>query len=121
MLAFDDPQLGIMLQSSSESALRDAAFGIVGLDADSRVVVYNRWESELSGLSPEKVLGKAFFTEVAPCTNNYLVALRYDQETVLDETLDYVFSYRLRPIAVRLRLLKVGGDRRWLLVMRRDG
>jgi hypothetical protein len=42
---------------------------------------------------------------VAPCTNNFMVALRYDEED-LDATVNYVFSYRLRPTPVRLRLLK---------------
>jgi photoactive yellow protein len=85
---------------------------------DSVVTAYNTWESQLSGLNPANVVGKHFFTEVAPCTNNFMVALRYEQET-LDETVSYVFSYRLRPTPVRLRLLKSTPLGRQFLVVER--
>jgi photoactive yellow protein len=121
MAAFDAPDLASLLERSSDAELDDAPFGVVRLDGDHRVTLYNRWESQLAGLSPERVLGKVFFTEVAPCTNNYLVALRYEQD-VLDETIDYVFSYRLKPTKVRLRLLKTQPHCSWLLVvLRGDG
>ncbi|MDJ0973746.1 MAG: PAS domain-containing protein [Planctomycetota bacterium] len=44
-------------------------FGLVQLDADDCIVIYNRAESELSGCRQEDVLGKRFFDEIAPCTN----------------------------------------------------
>jgi len=47
-----------------------------------------------------------FFTEVAPCTNNYLVAGRFEEESTLDETIDYTFTVKMRPTQVKLRLLK---------------
>ena len=85
---------------------------------DSIVTSYNAWESQLSGLRPPAVLGRHFFTEIAPCTNNFMVALRYE-EVDLDEVLNYVFSYRLRPVAVRLRLLKSSAAVRQFLVVER--
>jgi photoactive yellow protein len=85
---------------------------------DSVVTSYNAWESRLSGLRPADVVGRHFFTGVAPCTNNFMVALRYE-ETDLDETVEYVFSYRLRPVNVRLRLLKSLAQGRQFLVVER--
>jgi len=73
---------------------------------DHFVTSYNRFESALSGMPPEKVVGKNFFTEVAPCTNNFLVATRFETESSLDDIVDYVFTYRMSPTKVRLRLLK---------------
>lgn len=44
-------------------------FGAIQLAGDGTIVAYNRGESALSGLSPETVLGKNFFRDVAPCTS----------------------------------------------------
>jgi photoactive yellow protein len=121
MLAFEALDLLITVNQTSDSVLDEAPFGIVRMDRDSRVSLYNQWEAKLSGLSPGRVVGKLFFTEIAPCTNNYLVALRYQEEATLDICLDYVFSYRMRPVPVRLRLLKAEAGPRWLMVTRRDG
>jgi photoactive yellow protein len=59
-----------------------------------------------------------FFTDVAPCTNNYLVAGRFDEPGALDERLDYVFTFRMKPTPVRLRLMRdEGADRQFLAVL----
>jgi photoactive yellow protein len=102
---FNQSDLISVLCSVNPEDYNHVEFGIVAMALDSVVTSYNRWESQLSGLRPSDVIGKHFFTEVAPCTNNFMVALRYDEED-LDATVNYVFSYRLRPTPVRLRLLK---------------
>jgi len=118
-LDFNDRDLYAALADASDESLEEAPFGIVRMDATYTVSIYNRWESQLSGLSPATVLGKVFFTQVAPCTNNYLVAHRYEEPGDLDAVVDYMFTYRLAPTPVRLRLLKRDGGPRWLLVERR--
>jgi len=45
--------------------------------------------------------------DVGPCTNNYLVAQRFLDCDELDEQLDYVFTFRMAPTPVRLRMLAV--------------
>ncbi len=103
--------------ASSDAQLQDTPFGVVAMDADHRVVIYNRAESTLSGLSPDRVVGRHFFSEVAPCTNNFLVAHRFETESDLDATIDYVFTLRMKPTPVRLRLLtRPEAARRFLLV-----
>ena len=81
------------------------AFGVIGFDRDGRVTIYNEAESQMAGIEPKRVLGHDLFTEVAPCTNNYLVAERYREVDDLDEQLDFVFTLRMRPTPVRLRFL----------------
>ena len=73
---------------------------------DCIVDYYNPWESALSGLSPDRVCGRDFFIDVAPCTNNFMVAQRFHDADELDVLIDYVFSFRMRPTAIKLRLLK---------------
>jgi photoactive yellow protein len=117
-LLFDQPNLLSALCSIGSEEYDRAPFGIVAMGLDSVVTSYNTWESQLSGLRPAAVLGRHFFTEIAPCTNNFMVALRYE-EADLDELVNYVFSYRLRPTAVRLRLLKSSAAARQFLVVER--
>lgn len=118
-MRFDDQNVYDALLTSSDEALDEADFGIVGVDLDHRVVAYNTAESSLSGLSPDRVIGRHFFTEVAPCTNNFMVAHRFETEDVLDATIDYVFTLRMTPTPVTLRLLRrPDAIRRFLLVQK---
>jgi len=43
-------------------------YGVIVVDAGGLILFYNRREEKISGLSRDKVLGRNFFTEVAPCT-----------------------------------------------------
>ena len=117
---FDQEQIFPLLESASEAQLDAAPFGIVRMDKSGLVTGYNAAEAALSGLSPERVIGKHFFSDVAPCTNNYLVAQRVETEDSLDAMVDYVFTLRMKPTPVVLRLLKSPAqDRMYLLVQRR--
>ncbi len=100
-----NPDLLNLLETMSIAEIDELQFGVIGFDGHERVTVYNSCESTHAGLDPERVLGQELFTEVAPCVNNYLVAERYRTDTELDEQLDYVFTLRMRPTPVRLRLL----------------
>ena len=106
---FDSPTLLTELENATAAALDTADFGIVRMKSDGAALAYNPYESRLSGLSPEGVFGKNFFTQIAPCTNNFMVAERYNAPGALDATLDYVFTYKMKPTKVRLRLLKRAG------------
>lgn len=114
---FDDPDVFDQLIAAPDDDLQDTPFGVVAMDTNHRVVFYNRTESAGSGLSPDTVVGRNFFTEVAVCTNNFMVAQRFESEEQLDATIDYVFTFRVKPTPVRLRLLaRPDEERRFLLV-----
>jgi photoactive yellow protein len=118
-LSFTDLDLGGKLAAASDAELELAPFGVVRMNGDSKVTLFNRRESEISGLSAARVLGKHFFEDVAPCTNNHKVAHRFDQPAPIDELVDYVFTYRLAPTPVKLRLIKDQEGRRYMLVQPR--
>lgn len=105
-LDFDAPDLFDALNAASAEELEEAPFGVVRMNAAMEVLVYNRTEAMLSGLDPAWVLGKHFFSQIAPCTDNHLVAAKYRRATDLDEHLDYVLAFHMRPTRVKLRLLK---------------
>lgn len=103
--SFDQPGLHALLEAAEAGALDALPFGVVRMDQANRVAAYSAAESRTSGLRPETVLGRDFFLDVAPCMNNFLVALRFETEVELDETVDFVLTFRMRPTPARLRLL----------------
>jgi photoactive yellow protein len=107
------------LEKADDAALDTAPFGVVAMTEDGVVASYNVAESQLAGLTPAKVVGRHFFSAVAPCTNNFMVAQRFETEPVLDAVVDYVFTLRMQPTKVQLRLLKQPGRRRMYLVVER--
>jgi photoactive yellow protein len=121
--SFSEPALQPRLDRLGDSELDTLDFGVIGFDAQGVVCRYNRLESQSAGLSPERVLGRPLFTVVAPCMNNFMVAQRFDDAeadgTVLDLTLPYVLTLRMRPTKVQLRLLATPGTAtRYVLVQR---
>lgn len=115
---FSDPDIADSLEASDPAQLDSLDFGVVRMTLDGVVVGYNAFESRIAGLAPARVLGKHFFSEVAPCTNNYLVASRFEECAALDERLPYVFTLRMRPRNVELRLLKASSAAHQYLLVR---
>lgn len=59
--------LGFINKVSPEE-LDTLPYGLVVLDTQGDVLFYNETESTLTGFARERVIGKNFFTKVAPCT-----------------------------------------------------
>ena len=117
-MTFDDPAMAETLEAMGEAELDELAFGVVGLDEEGHVDRYNAHEERSSGLPRDHVVGRHFFFDVAPCMNNYLVAERLE-EPMLDVTMPYVLTFRMRPTPIRLRLIRTqAARRRWVLVWR---
>lgn len=76
-----------------EQQLDALPFGAIRLDANGTVLSYNHAESQLTGRDPKRVIGKNFFTEVAPCTNVQVFAGRF-REGMAKKQLHAIFPYR---------------------------
>ncbi|MGN6608764.1 MAG: PAS domain-containing protein [Jatrophihabitans sp.] len=111
---FDTPRLAKLLDAMTPAEWDQLPFGLIVMDRAGVVTHYNADESRRAGLDAARVLGRNFFTDVGPCTNNYLIADRYhrlDPATgALDDTFDYVFTFRMAWTPVRLRLLADPGS-----------
>ena len=103
---FSDSRLLDWLDAASAPDLDELGFGVVRMDRTGTVVAYNQTEALSAGLKPERVLGRHFFSDVAPCTLNTQISQPLLQESSLDTELDYVFALRMKVTPVRLRLLK---------------
>lgn len=118
-MTFDDADIADVLNQMSEADLDALPFGVIRMDANNIVEFYSAWESRLSGLSKERVVGRPFFSYTAPCMNNPLVLGRMEAKPHVDVTIPYMLAFRMRPVTVRLRLLRSPGSAsRWVLVSR---
>ena len=116
---FNDPGLLAKLAAADDALLDTAPFGVVAMGIDGKVISYNEAETRLSGLPRSNVIGRHFFSGVAPCTNNYMVSYRFETEPEIDVIIDYVFTLRMQPTSVRLRLLKHPDHQCMFLVIER--
>lgn len=84
-----------------------AEFGIVKVDENGKILLYNKYESQLAGVPVEKAEGRNFFTDVAVCTNNRIFFGRFKDgvgKGDLDIHFNYVFTYKMKPTNVIIHL-----------------
>lgn len=74
--------------------------GAIQLDERGTIIKFNAYEGQLSGLTPRRVIGKNFFTEVAPCTDVAEFRGRFEagvQAKKLHEKFRYHFAFQKMP------------------------
>jgi photoactive yellow protein len=111
------------LSKMTRQELDQLDFGAVKIDATGKVIMYNKYESDLAGVAPAVAEGKNFFTEVAPCTNNRLFLGKFKQGVTaknLDSAFNYTFTYKMKPTNVVIHLLHIPADNsNWILVKKK--
>lgn len=109
------------LGTLTSEALDALPFGAIQLDPNGTVLAYNRAEEQISGRKRDEVVGKNFFTEVAPCTHvrKFYGAFQsgVDRHS-LNEVFDFTFRFPGRPRDVRIRMIYSGTPRPgvWIFV-----
>lgn len=108
------------IQSFTENELDALPFGAIRLDRDGRILAFNQAEADLSGRKKENVLGKNFFTDVAPCTNVQDFAGKFREGVStgkLHTVFPYVFDYEMDPRNVWVTLFYSNEtDTAWVFV-----
>ncbi|HRG75923.1 MAG TPA: photoactive yellow protein [Leptospiraceae bacterium] len=87
----------------------NANFGIVKVDDQGQILLYNKYESDLAGVSVASAEGNNFFTQVAICTNNRLFFGKFKDGVTsghLDASFNYVFTYKMKPTNVMIQLYR---------------
>lgn len=90
-----NPMLKLM-DSLEERSLDALPFGVIQLAPDGTILQYNRYEEDLARKKASDVIGKNFFTEVAPCTDVREFAGRFHAGVAARElhtSFDYVFAF----------------------------
>ena len=122
-MSFVTAEIDSNLSSLSRDAANAADFGIVKVDDEGKIELYNDYEAELAGITSSAAEGRNFFTEVAPCTNNKLFFGRFQKGVEageLDAEFNYTFTYKLRPtnVAIHMKHDKASGSN-WVFVKKK--
>ena len=95
-------------------------FGAIQLDAKGTILRFNDYEANLTGRRPEKVIGRNFFEEVAPCTNVREFAGKFHEgikRKELHEVFPYLFDFKMAPRNVTVTLFyNKANDTAWVFV-----
>lgn len=98
------------------------AFGAIQLDANGSILQYNVAEGEITGRSPDQVIGKNFFKDVAPCTATPEFEGAFKKGVKagdLNTIFEYTFDYNMAPTKVKVHMKKaLTGDSYWVFVKR---
>ena len=121
-LSFDTSDISNKLAKMTDSEIDNLAFGAINLDKEGKILSYNSAEGEITGRKPEEVIGKNFFTEVAPCTKTDEFYGKFKagvDSGELATIFDYNFDYKMTPTKVRIHMKKaLVGESYWIFVKR---
>jgi photoactive yellow protein len=122
IVKFSEHNVANELVSMSDAELDALAFGAVELDRDGNIVRYNATEADISSRHQEGMVGRNFFTDVAPCTRSDAFEGRFRAGVKagdLDVQFTYVLDHEMVPTEVRVRMHRVEGkDTYWVLIKR---
>ena len=108
------------IQSLGENELDRLPIGAIRLDREGKILSYNQTEADLAGRKKESVLGKNFFTDVAPCTNVQEFAGKFRegvQQGSLHTVFPYIFDFQMDPRNVWVTLFYSNEtDTAWVFV-----
>ncbi len=122
LVEFGKADIENVMAKMAASEIDGLAFGAVQLDGEGRIIQYNAAEGAITGRDPKAVIGKNFFTEVAPCTNTSVFKGAFDagvQSGNLNTMIEYTFDYIMKPTKVKVHMKKaLVGDSYWVFVKR---
>ncbi|MEM6288770.1 MAG: hypothetical protein AAF845_16650 [Bacteroidota bacterium] len=123
---FADDDVITTLDALDDAPMSDRLVGIdyavIAIDEQGTVAAFHEPDGELGGLDALETVGKGFFTEVAPSTNNRLFYGRY-KRGLFDGALDTAFPYTFLHgadsdnLVVQIHRAK-GATHSWILLRR---
>ncbi len=98
-------------------------FGLIGVDRTGAIEQYNAYESKLARLSKERVIGRNFFADVAPCTAVKEFQGRFDRFASEPgdgaESFDFVFAFSFGRQVVNITFLRSAKNRQIKILVNR--
>ena len=107
-LQYKDVEVSTMLESLSPTELDDLPYGVIKLNQSGTILQYNAAEAFITGRDAAHVIGKNFFTEVAPCTNTpefYGKFVEGFEKKFLNTVFNYLFDYNMTPVSVKVHMV----------------
>ncbi len=97
------------------------AIGTIQLDAAGTILQFNAM-AKITGRNPAGLVGRNFFTDVAPCTNTPTFKGAFDEGVrtgALNVMFDYVVDYLIAPTRVKVHMKQaLTGDSFWVFIKR---
>ncbi len=119
---FGKEDLENVLSRMTDAQLDKLAFGAVQVDRTGRILKYNATEGAITGRDPQAMLGRNFFTEVAPCTNRREFKGVFDDGVragKLNALFEYSFDHKMSPTKVKVHMKSAISDGSyWIFVQR---
>jgi photoactive yellow protein len=107
----------------SEAEIDELPFGLISVDHDGYIQQYNSYESRLARLPKERVIGRNFFRDVAPCTAVQGFMGRFERfvqaEGDAAESFDYVFPFTFGLQHVNITFLRSAKNREVKILVNR--
>lgn len=120
--SFVPPEVFANLASLTRNDVDSFDFGVVKVDDAGKVLLVNRYQSELGGVPVPAFEGKHYFTQIAPCTNNGLFYGSFRKGVAannLNLTFPYTFNFKMKPTNVRIHMFRDPASRtNWVFVQR---
>lgn len=95
------------LDELSGEQLDQLPFGAIRVDAEGRILFYSRAQGRITNRDPAAVIGRNFFSDVAPCTvvPDFYGQFRQGVLTGrLNTTFEFVFDFEMHPVQVRIAM-----------------
>ena len=107
----------------TEREIDDLPFGLIAVDPDGTIEQYNSYESRLARLSKERVIGRNFFRDVAPCTAVQAFQGRFDRFVAEAgdgaESFEFVFKFPFGVQHVNITFLRSSKNRQIKILINR--
>lgn len=114
------------LATMSAEEVDELPYGFLVLDHDGVILLYNRYESRMSRLPPERVLGRSWFRDVAPCTRvdafqgRFRALLEGPEDAVDRFAFRFHFLHGAQDVLVQLSRVPGDDGRVFMTVVRRN-
>ena len=122
IVAFGATDIDNRLAQMGTRELDSLSFGAIQLDAQGTILAYNAAEGAITGRDPKAMLGRNFFKDVAPCTNQKGFRDKFDdgvKSGALNAAFEWTFDYNMKATKVQVHMKKAAtGDKYWVFVKR---
>jgi photoactive yellow protein len=107
----------------SEEEIDDLPFGLIAVDHEGNIEQYNSYESRLARLAKDRVVGRNFFRDVAPCTAVQEFQGRFERFVREGgdgaESFDYVFPFSFGRQHVNITFLRSSKNKQIKILVNR--
>ena len=105
VMDFDLQRLGSLTATEADTL----PYGVIKLDDQGNILLYNQYNTDHFLYEAHEVAGKNYFSEVVPCSNNFMFKGRFFRGVEagnLNTIFDFVFTYRIQPTPVKIHLYR---------------